>query len=105
MMYALFRNPELANKETSGMSLAPSAGTPGADCQDGFGYPPEQLDGLAPSDEMQLLLPPPPPVTSTRPGVCESIRALLQLASGVLPYFRTTKILFVHILFHVLSGT
>jgi len=49
--------PPLANNETSGMSLALSAGTPGADCQEGLAYPPVQLEVFAPLELMQLLLP------------------------------------------------
>jgi hypothetical protein len=93
-------NPGLANNETSGMSLTLSAGTPGADCQEGFGYPPEQVDGVAPSDIVQPLLPPPPPL------VCTPFTSwgLLQLASGVAPALRITNTLFVQLLFQVVSG-
>src|SRR5579862_3469361 len=91
-------NPELANKDTSGISLAPSAGTPGADCQDGLPYPPPQLDPLG---EVQLLLPPPAAIVSTQ----FNARLLLQLASGVAPYSKTSKTLLVQVLFQVVSGT
>ena len=96
-------NPGLANKETSGMSLTPSAGTPGTDCcQVGFAYPPEQLEGAAPSDVVQLLLPPPPPLVST---ALFASWGLLQLASGLAPNLKKMKTLFVQVSFHVVSGT
>src|ERR1700730_2850589 len=93
-------NPGLENKETSGISLTPSAGTPGADCQDGFTYPPEQVEEATPLDVVQLLLPPPPPM------VCTPFTSwgLLQLASGLAPALRITNTLFVQLLFQVVSG-
>src|SRR6266478_3235157 len=94
-------NPGLANKETSGMSLTPSAGTPGAACQEGFAYPPEQLEGATPSDVVQLLLPPPPPLVCT----ASTNWGLLQLASELAPAPRITNALFVQLLFQVVSGT
>jgi hypothetical protein len=95
-------NPLLANKETSGMSLAPSAGTPGADCQDGFVYPPVQLETSVPPDVMQLLFPPPPaPPVST----AFASWGLLQLASGVAPALKKTYTEFVQESFQVVSGT
>ena len=92
--------PGLAKRETSGMSRAPSLGTPGADCQVGFAYPPEQLEVSIPSDDVQLLLPPLPPLTRTP---CTSWE-LLQLASGLPPAPRITKAPFVQLPFHVVSG-
>jgi hypothetical protein len=80
-------NPALANKETSGMSLALSVGTPGATCQDGFAYPPEQLDRVTPSEVVQLLLPPPPAKVST----AFTNWGLLQLASGLVPALMKMK--------------
>src|SRR6266550_5866747 len=59
-----------------------------------------QLDVLAPSEVVQLLLPPPPAIVSTK---CDA-REPLHVDSALLPPPRITKTLFVHVLFQVVSG-
>src|ERR1700722_9759540 len=63
MAYALKFAPLEAKSETSGMSRALSAGTPGPVCQLGFGYPTHCCDGAG---WPQLLGPPPPAPISLR---------------------------------------
>ena len=82
------------------MSLTPSAGTPGADCQEGLGYPPEQVEGVAPSEVMQLLLPPPPATVWTAPEAL----GLLQLASAEVPAPTAIYAGLVQLLFQTVSG-
>src|SRR5205823_14924576 len=54
------------NSDTSGKSRLPSLGTPGPVCQDGLGYPPEQVPSCW-LFVVQLLAPPPAPIVNTSP--------------------------------------
>ncbi len=49
-----------ANRDKSGTSRLPSAGTPVPVCHEGLGYPPAQLELVSPVGFVQLLTPPLP---------------------------------------------
>jgi hypothetical protein len=96
--YALLLNPELANKDTSGMSRFVSAGIPVNPLNSwnvGLSYPPAQVLGARPVGSVQWLFPPLPPTICT----AAALAAALQLVSALAP-----KDAFVQDSFQVVSG-
>ena len=83
------------------MSRLPSAGTPFPDCQEGFAYPPAQVDGVVPPGVVQLLTPPDPPTGTSTYGIS---RESLQLVSGLELKFGGPKAWLVQVEFQGISG-